>query len=277
MKPFSGLTEADAAARLQAEGHNELPQAGSAHAVSHSHRGAARADAGAASGRRHRLPGARRSEGGDHPGRLRDHVDRDHRGAGDADRARAGGAARPHEPPRARHSRRRAQADRRPRRRAGRPHRSFRRRPGACRRRSPAVHGSAGRRIDPDRRIRAGAQGRLGRPRQDWTAASGRRRPAAGLFRFAGGARLGTGGSNRHRRAKRDRQDRPVAGHASKPNRRACRCRRGASSGCSPFSAAASACSRCCSTASCAADGWMPCWPELRSACRCCRKSFRSS
>ena len=26
MKPFSGLTEADAAARLQAEGHNELPQ-----------------------------------------------------------------------------------------------------------------------------------------------------------------------------------------------------------------------------------------------------------
>lgn len=26
MKPFSGLTEADAAARLRAEGHNELPQ-----------------------------------------------------------------------------------------------------------------------------------------------------------------------------------------------------------------------------------------------------------
>ena len=26
MKPLSGLTEADAAARLQAEGHNELPQ-----------------------------------------------------------------------------------------------------------------------------------------------------------------------------------------------------------------------------------------------------------
>ena len=28
---------------------------------------------------------------------------------------------------------------------------------------------------------------------------------------------------------------------------------------------------------SCAAAGWTPCWPELRSACRCCRKSFRSS
>ena len=26
MKPLSGLTEADAASRLQAEGHNELPQ-----------------------------------------------------------------------------------------------------------------------------------------------------------------------------------------------------------------------------------------------------------
>ena len=73
--------------------------------------------------------------------------------------------------------------------------------------------GSAGRRIHPDRGIRAGAQGRLGRSRQVWTAASGRRRPAACLLRFAGGARLGAGGSNRHRCAKRDRQDRPVAGH----------------------------------------------------------------
>ena len=67
--------------------------------------------------------------------------------------------------------------------------------------------------FDPDRRIRAGAQGRLGRSRQVWTAAPGRRRPAAYLLRFAGGARLGAGGSNRHRCAKRNRQDRPVAGH----------------------------------------------------------------
>ena len=64
-----------------------------------------------------------------------------------------------------------------------------------------------------DRRIRAGAQGRLGRSPQVWTAAPGRRRPAACLLRFAGGARLGAGGSNRHRCAKRNRQDRPVAGH----------------------------------------------------------------
>src|SRR5689334_1482630 len=47
-------------------------------------------------------------------------------------------------PPRARHSRWRAQADRRPRRRAGRSYRSFRRRPGACRCRSSAMRGSAG-------------------------------------------------------------------------------------------------------------------------------------
>ena len=42
------------------------------------------------------------------------------------------------------------------------------------------------------------------------------------------------------------------------------------------WSAARSACWRCCSTESCAADGWMPYWLASRSACRCCRKSFRS-
>ena len=160
--PFRGLSEVDAQARLQAEGHQRASPTRSAHAVSDSDRGAARTDAGAAPGRRHRLPGARRSEGSDHPGRLRHDVDRDHRGAGDAHRARPGGAARPHQPPRARHSRRSAPTDRRPRRRAGRPHRPFRGRPGSCRCRSPAVPGSAGRRIDPDRRIRTRAQDRVG-------------------------------------------------------------------------------------------------------------------
>ena len=59
---------------------------------------------------------------------------------------------------------------------------------------------------------------------------AGRRRPAAGVFRFAGGARNRIGGSDRHRPAKRDRQDRPIACRGSKPNRRACRRKPAASS-----------------------------------------------
>ena len=47
--------------------------------------------------------------------------------------------------------------------------------------------------FDPDRRIHAGAQGCVGRSHRLRITAAGRRRPAACLLRFAGGAGLGAG------------------------------------------------------------------------------------
>ena len=78
------------------------------------------------------------------------------------------------------------------------------------------------------------------------------------------------------RHPQRNRQDRAVAEHA--------RDRTAAAAGADPpsgarfsrWSAVRSASWRCCSTASCAAAGSMRCSPASRSACRCCRKSFRS-
>ena len=193
MKPFAGLSEADAQARLHAEGHNELPQ-----------------------------PDRRT------PFRIAIEVLREpmlalllvggivYLALGDLKEAiilvafatmsivitvvqetrteRVLEALRDLTSPRALVIRDgRASTDRRPRRGAGRPHRPFRGRPGSCRRRPLAVPGSAGRRIDPDRRIRTRAQGRVGRSSWVRTAAAGRRRPAAGILGLPGGARLGTG------------------------------------------------------------------------------------
>ena len=115
-----GLTEAEAQARLRAEGFNDLPKT--------DHRTFLRIigdvlrepmfalllGAGvdlSRAGRSHRSPDA---------AGLRHHLGLDHRGPGDAQRARPRGAARPDQPARPGHPRRRAQAHPRPRGRARR-------------------------------------------------------------------------------------------------------------------------------------------------------------
>ena len=97
-------------------------------------RGPARADAGAADRGRRRLSSARQPRRGADPAGLCLPVGRHHRGAGGADRTRAGGAARSDQPARPGDPGRRTAADRRARGGAWRSDRAVRRRPGACRR-----------------------------------------------------------------------------------------------------------------------------------------------
>ena len=203
----------------------------------------------------------------------------DHRGAGDAHRARAGGAARPHQPPRAGHSRRRAQAHRRPRGRARRSHRPLRRRPRAGRRHASAVRGSAGRRIPADRRIRAGAQGRAGTIAE----VPAPQRPGGDDLPhvFSGSLVVrGTGLAEVTAPAREARSARSASRCATletEPPRLQAQTRRARPAVCASSAAAVSVLAVAALRLSCAADGWMRCSPALRSACRCCRRSFRSS
>jgi len=89
----TGLTTAEATARLVSEGPNELPRA-----LSHRAGRAARADAGTAFGGGRGLSAAGQPRRGADPSGLCLPVHRHHGGARGTDRARAGGAARSHQP-----------------------------------------------------------------------------------------------------------------------------------------------------------------------------------
>ena len=159
---LGGLAEAEARARLDVEGYNELPRSDRRTPLRIILEVVREPMLALLLGGGVIYLAARRPAGSADPARLRDHVGRDHRGAGDAHRARAGGAARPHQPARARHSRWRAQAHRRPGGGARRSRRAGRGRPGAGRRDAGSKPRPADRRIAADRRIGAGAQGRAG-------------------------------------------------------------------------------------------------------------------
>ena len=97
-----------------------------------------------------------------------------------------------------------------------------------------------------------------------------------GVLRLAGGARHGD-----QPRSLRPASAARSARSASRSprwrrSRRGCRRRPAAWCGFSPSPARRSAFWRWCCTAPCAADGWMRCWRASRSACRCSRKNFRS-
>ena len=134
------------------------------------------------------------------------------------------------------------------------------------------------RRIAADGRIRSRcAKSQRGDVRRKRRRSPGGEDTAFGVLRFAGRARRRHRGSDRDRRREPDRQDRPVAGrtgnraapaaNADEPTRahfRAGRRRRHRRRGPALRT-------------SCEDTGSRLCWAASRSACRCCRRNSRSS
>ena len=211
----TGLSEAEAQARLKAEGYNELPRPDRRTTLRIVFEVVREPMIALLLAGGRRLSGARRLARGADPARVRQPVRRDHRHSGDPHRARSGSASGPDEPARARHPRRRAQADTGPRSGARRHRRPFRRRPSSRRRGARRMRGPAGRRIAADRRIRAGPEETAEADRD----ANAERRPGGDdspfvfsgslVVRGAGIAEVIATGPD-----ERDRQDRPVAQHA---------------------------------------------------------------
>ena len=131
--------------------------------------------------------------------------------SGNAHRTGSRGAAGPDESARAGHSRRRAQTDSRPGSGARRRGRACRRRSCSRRRCARRMRRPAGRRIAADRRVCARAKDRQARASNRTRRSTRRRRLALCLFRIAGRSGRRNRGSRRHGSDERNRQDRPIA------------------------------------------------------------------